>query len=1700
MPVDEYDDLLDAFTPKRTSAPKQRSGLQPELESHWNSLQSELKQAGVRPVLRSGFRTAEQQNALHRSGKPTKGNDGYIKISPHQEGRALDIGNLGPKGQRIVSDYARRHGLHVPSDEPWHIAIPKNRVTRSAEPQDPYDELLGSFQGQIPPPEQTDTQTPLASATRTARPTSRATSVPVTTGRFGAPRDKGYSKPLRQPSRFAGVEAGAQGVPQPAPLSRAVTALPGVHQILNLLPEEDRENFAEGVTGAVAGTARQVANTQELGMRVTPYGYLGRKVLNRIGIEPQKLPQVIRRGGEQLEQAVTENAEQRPEPSTFTGQVRRGIGRGAGSASVELPKLILGGRALGAANLPVQGALSRADEGVPGILKGAAGGLVYHYGGQVTGKFLGKVGNSLVWIAGPTAERMVTDPEAKLGETIGENIPIGVFAGTGGARKRGQRTKQTVPETTQERLRQAEPVQVRDGETVRPATQEDLPRIVKRELEVVPPERIEDVRQEQTTDRTANPPSQAAEAKVPVPTETRPRDISVEPERDVHGVPVEQPQRFQHLQFGEVEVLPEQSGARAGRIKVAEVANPENIHYVKKADLQGRGNSRMIPIKTEGEVGKELAVQPVESPPAALLRNVDWERAKMDYGRGYNEVDYRAESWPIERVKQGEFPAESDVQPKLDALKKQIQEGTLRPILVHGETNSVINGNHRLKAYQQLGIKDVPVLVVKGEGTGKIEQPSSGRVGASPPETLTVEQSPRGETKTILKTETPIAVGATEGAGQGGVKPPAPLKPEPSITSARKEMFKADRAELDLPELPPAERKGWQKTLDEAKAKGTENAGIIADEVIAKPRALNDVETGQLVLRAQEVKNAHSQKMKEIGAETDPDVISAKRSEAEALEREFDKLTTATKKSGTEKGRALASQKLTINQDFDLVSVLQRAKAAKGRELKPEERAKFESAVKRVEELEAKLAKAEADALAKSIQKDIDRVRRQIKRGETKEVLDQEFVLLKTEFAQARMEAKGVQAAGLAGIDPEGKLTPIILKMARNRVKAGVVKAEDVVDHVYTAVREHVEGVSQDDIREILAGHNLDRDPLPAIKTRLRKREADLTRRLEERDFTPPPKRPKVVYDREASNLKAQVEGLKRKVEAEIKGNDSRIETALNMWKAGLLTGPRTHMRNIGGTAGFQAFEEVARVPGSIADLVVSGVRKATTGQGRRALSGPSPVAVARSSYEAATKGVREAAQIIRYGATAEELKIIDRPREANSGSKIIDTYINTVFRTLGAEDKIFRTYAYKRSIIEQAKLRAKSEGKSAKELEENPTAEMVSQGLLDAEVATFNNENVAAKGVTWAREHSGPAGKVAIDLVVPFKRTPANIMTRLLESTPLGLAKGAGQLVKAGVNKKFTFEDQRKFSQTIGRSVTGSSLIILGWKLAEAGLATGLYEEDRGDREVQKASGRSPMAVKIGNAWHQIGSFSPIGNLIAIGAALHREKNRPPKEGEDPPNLPSALIPIAARTMMEQPMLKGVSGVAEAIKEPGSRGATFIGRTLGSAIPTIVSDVGALTDDKRREARTIKDRIITRIPIARRSLPEDVDVFGRPMESRRTGVVDPTLSTTANDEPFIKELIRLDVGIVKTNRKQGEDEAKHREKVLTQGKEIAKELAKLTESAVYKAASDDDKREMIKDKVTQVRKAVNEFIETGGKRKPREPRGPRPTRYRYAQ
>src|SRR5262245_3309488 len=201
------------------------------------------------------------------------------------------------------------------------------------------------------------------------------------------------------------------------------------------------------------------------------------------------------------------------------------------------------------------------------------------------------------------------------------------------------------------------------------------------------------------------------------------------------------------------------------------------------------------------------------------------------------------------------------------------------------------------------------------------------------------------------------------------------------------------------------------------------------------------------------------------------------------------------------------------------------------------------------------------------------------------------------------------------------------------------------------------------------------------------------------------------------------------------------IETATALRKAGLLSGLKTQFKNVLGTGAFQAAEEVARIPAVIADLAVSAFTK------RRSLSGPSLGAVARSGYEAATNGLKEAYQLVRKGPAEDVLAKLDLNKEINSGNKLLDLYVNGVFRFMGAQDKVFNTLAFRRSLEDRARTLAINEARSGKivsgqvgertrQILNNPKlySDVVAGAMADAEIAVFTNKNIVSDAFSGLR------------------------------------------------------------------------------------------------------------------------------------------------------------------------------------------------------------------------------------------------------------------------------------------------------------------------------------------------------------------------------
>jgi len=204
----------------------------------------------------------------------------------------------------------------------------------------------------------------------------------------------------------------------------------------------------------------------------------------------------------------------------------------------------------------------------------------------------------------------------------------------------------------------------------------------------------------------------------------------------------------------------------------------------------------------------------------------------------------------------------------------------------------------------------------------------------------------------------------------------------PEFTRAAKADMARDREILNLDTLSSPETVTFEATLKSAKAKGFDKVektdaladevlgrfkknklGLLTEEVKATPRAFNPEETSGMVLRAVELKNTHKALNKAASKLPDNAPDTAILAAMERIQEEFDRISEALRRSGERKGQALVFQKLTLNQDFDLVSVRNRAQiakkeSAKGAALTNKETAKFKELTDKLAKRDEELAEA----------------------------------------------------------------------------------------------------------------------------------------------------------------------------------------------------------------------------------------------------------------------------------------------------------------------------------------------------------------------------------------------------------------------------------------------------------------------------------------------------------------------------------------------------------------------------------------------------------------------------------------------------------------------------------------------------------------------------------------------------------------------
>jgi hypothetical protein len=455
---------------------------------------------------------------------------------------------------------------------------------------------------------------------------------------------------------------------------------------------------------------------------------------------------------------------------------------------------------------------------------------------------------------------------------------------------------------------------------------------------------------------------------------------------------------------------------------------------------------------------------------------------------------------------------------------------------------------------------------------------------------------------------------------------------------------------------------------------------------------------------------------------------------------------------------------------------------------------------------------------------------------------------------------------------------------------------------------------------------------------------------------------------------------------------DQIPSTVMDKWNAwrylSMLGNLKTHIRNIVGNA---LFVPVIRLK----NVVAAGLENAfiaDTQNRTKALTAPKALKdFAKNDFKAVKDDIRGASGKYQTLNGIEERRKIFKTKWLEAARKFN-------FDMLEKEDLYFLRIAYTDSFAKIAAARGvTSEFLSDGSAKANETLELLREyAILEAQKATYRDLNDAARAISMAQRRWVKSDKLvvkamglSVESILPFKNTPANILKRGVEYSPLEfikvLARDIGAVKKGEKTGSELIDD-------LAKGLVGSALLTLGMLLARWGLIRGAGDEDSKKDRFDKTNGLQPYALYVGGRSYTVDWMAPLSLPLFIGVELYGALNA--GENFTFRKMTEAAAKIT-EPMLELSMLQGISGVLESVKyDEGNPTVAIASEAIVSyasqAAPTLLAQIARTTDNTRRTIYTDKNarlpafvnetiqRIQTKLPVLNRLLQPSLDAWGR--------------------------------------------------------------------------------------------------------------------------
>ncbi|MBR5782917.1 MAG: hypothetical protein IKY33_01680 [Clostridia bacterium] len=436
-----------------------------------------------------------------------------------------------------------------------------------------------------------------------------------------------------------------------------------------------------------------------------------------------------------------------------------------------------------------------------------------------------------------------------------------------------------------------------------------------------------------------------------------------------------------------------------------------------------------------------------------------------------------------------------------------------------------------------------------------------------------------------------------------------------------------------------------------------------------------------------------------------------------------------------------------------------------------------------------------------------------------------------------------------------------------------------------------------------------------------------------------------------------------------------------NAWRyLSMLCNPTTHIRNFIGNA---LFMPVVRMKNSIKRVIEL---MAVHGENKEYTTKLLPASKAARRFARADAEKMET--ILKSGGKYNEQDVTEQMRQKLPG------FLNKINHWNSAamewEDWVFLRYHYASALARYIDINH-IDPDSITDVQLKRARDHATREALKA---TYRDASRLATAINQFSKNNGRVVEMIVEGILPFKKTPINVLRRGMEYSPVGLMdtmlRGAVRVVKGEITVN-------EWADGFAAGLSGTLIMALGGWLCAMGILQGGFgvddddKEDKAQDDLKKLSGVREYSLRIGDVSYTIDWAAPVAIPLFMGVELCEALKE--ESGNMWDKVWDAVVD-GTDVIVNMSMLDGLQGTIDAIKYEDSSVLAIVENSVinyyGQALPTLFGKTASFFDGTGRSnyidkdsfwpetVQRIANKIKAKAPVWSATRNAYVDEFGR--------------------------------------------------------------------------------------------------------------------------